>query len=60
MGLARRSLSLVVAVLMSVGLMSPVAQAQAERIVAPEEQDAYVQEFFQDGDGHPWLMVPAG
>ena len=33
--------------------MSPVAQAQAERIVAPEERDAYVQEFFQDGDVTP-------
>ena len=45
---------------MSVGLMSPVAQAQAERIVAPEEQDAYVQEFFQDGDVTPLVDGSGG
>lgn len=53
MRLARKSLSFAAVALISVGLMSPVAQAQAERIVAPEEQDAYVQEFFQDGDVTP-------
>lgn len=53
MKLARKSLSFAAVALISVGLMSPVAQAQAERIVAPEEQDAYVQEFFQDGDVTP-------
>lgn len=38
--------------------MSPVAQA--ERIVAPEEQDAYVQEFFQDGDTTPMVDGSGG
>ncbi|WP_053545581.1 hypothetical protein [Corynebacterium deserti] len=33
--------------------MSPVANAQAERIVGPEDHDAYVQEFYQDGDRTP-------
>lgn len=39
--------------MISIGLMSPVAQAQAERIVAPQDQEAYVQEFYQDGDSTP-------
>lgn len=60
MRLARKSLSLVAAALMSVGLMSPVSQAQAERIVVPEEQDAYVQEFFQDGDVTPLVNGSGG
>ena len=53
MRLAKKSLSLATAVLISMGLMSPVAQAQAERIVAPQDQEAYVQEFYQDGDSTP-------
>lgn len=40
--------------------MSPVAQAQAERIVAPEDQDAYVQEFYQDGDVTPLVDGSGG
>lgn len=53
MKIAKKALSAFAIALISVGVMSPAAQAQAERIVAPEEQDAYVQEFYQDGGVTP-------
>jgi uncharacterized protein with LGFP repeats len=37
----------------AIGLLSPVASAQSERIVAPEERDAYVTEFHVDPDNPP-------
>lgn len=45
--LVRRSLSLIIAAWVSVSIMSPVAQAQAERDVISEEKDAYVQGFIK-------------
>lgn len=60
MRLARKSLSLAAAVVISMGLMSPIAQAQAERIVAPQDQEAYVQEFYQDGDRTPVVNGSGG
>lgn len=53
MKIAKKALSVFAAALISVGVMSPVAEAQAERIVGPEDQDAYVQEFYQDGGVTP-------
>ena len=47
MRLVRRSLSLIIAAWVSVSIMSPVAQAQAERDVISEEKDAYVQGFIK-------------
>ncbi|WP_231598732.1 hypothetical protein [Corynebacterium occultum] len=49
----RKVLAAASAVFMSVGLMSPVATAQTERVVAPEEQDAYVAEFNYDPNDPP-------
>lgn len=60
MKIAKKALSIFAATLISVGVMSPVAQAQAERIVAPEDQDAYVQEFYQDGDVTPLVDGSGG
>ena len=51
--LVRRSLSLIIAAWVSVSIMSPVAQAQAERDVISEEKDAYVQGFHQSDDVTP-------
>lgn len=41
------------ATLMATGLMSPVASAQSERVVPPEERDSYVTEFQYDADNPP-------
>ncbi len=44
----KKMVAILAATLMTGGLVPAVAHAQAERIVAPEERDAYVAEFEQD------------
>lgn len=39
--------------LIAVGLLSPVATAQSERIIAPEDRDTYVSEFQYDVNNPP-------
>lgn len=49
----RKLIGAFAATMVGVGLMSPVATAQTERVVAPEEQDAYVAEFHYDPNDPP-------
>ncbi|WP_143336673.1 LGFP repeat-containing protein [Corynebacterium pacaense] len=48
MKLRRRATGILTAALMIAGITAPVASAQAERVITPEQHDAYVQEFQQD------------
>lgn len=51
--LRRRVAGALASAVMAVGLLSPVASAQSERIIPPEERDDYVAEFVVDPNDPP-------
>lgn len=49
----RKLVGALASTLIAVGLLSPVATAQSERIIAPEDRDTYVSEFQYDANNPP-------